>query len=383
MKSTRILHPYNEILPKRKAHDVFIFQQCAELARAHCSVTLLCGRGSLENSLLHEHYATPKLPSFEIKQLPIIRKNNFLNVSWNFPFFFFCQKEINKQRPDWVILSVRKQGAYHLARKIPGVRYLYEVHELCYYPTVPTHPLKIQSERALLQKADLITVTTNALKDILIKPPYSLQVPIEVVPLAVAQTPLLPPSTKPTITLMYIGQLYAGQGVELLLQALAQVDGIHTTIVGGKKEEIDRLRALAKQWGVDEKVKFLGFVPPHALREIAQEADVFVAPFKNKGRMPYVAHTKLLEYAQWNRPIIAPKLPVVEEHFQKGAGALLYEADNVSSLAACLSSIKEEGLRKRLQEEMHRYRGKFSWETRIAAYKRALELITPAHRVIS
>jgi len=50
-----------------------------------------------------------------------VRKNNPLGLSWNIPFFFCCQNQIRKKRPDYVFLSVRKQAAFHLLRKIRNV----------------------------------------------------------------------------------------------------------------------------------------------------------------------------------------------------------------------------------------------------------------------
>lgn len=368
----KIIYPYNEILPKKRAHDVFVFQECARLSHK-MDVTLLCGKGSLEREPLEKHYAVSASRSLNIQYLPIVRKNNLLNISWNRPFFFFCQKEIRKQLPDWVILSVRKQGDYHLSRKIAGVRYLYEVHELSYYPSHKTDLRVFRKERTLLSRADLITVTTNSLKHILETPPYSLKTPIVVVPLAVEQPPLLSPKeTNPFLTLMYVGQLYEGQGLIPLLDALSQVDRVLLKIVGGKKEEIDFLKKEATRRQLSEKIEFLGFLPPSALSKIASEADAFVAPFENTGRMAYVAHTKLLEYAHWGRPFIAPKLPVVEEHFPNGKGVLLFEPGNVSSLAACIDRLRERAYRNELQREIEKYTGKFSWEVRLEKYSKLL-----------
>ncbi len=359
----QILYPYNEILPKRAAHDPFIFDECAALARCGCKVTLLCGKGSLSDSELFSHYGT-KPQVFTVKRLPIIRKNNPLHLTWNRFFFFFSQQEIRRQKPDWVILSVRKQGAYHLSRKIPNVRYLYEIHELAHYPHHTSPHFHV--EREMLNRADLITVTTEALKQILVEPPYSLSTPIEVVPLAVKKEPLPPPPTNDSpLVLMYIGQLYRGQGVERLIEAISLVEGVELKIVGGRPDEIAQLKKIAPK-----TVDFMGFMPPAALSGIAKVAHAFVAPFEASGRMPYVAHTKLFEYAHWGRPIIAPDLPTVREHFN--SGTLLFEPENTKSLADCIYQLKNRDLRTHLQDEISSYKGKFSWEVRAGNYHELL-----------
>lgn len=370
----RILYPYNEILPKKKAHDVFIFHACSALAEAGLDVTLLCGNGSLFDNALAQHYGvtTHHLP--HIKRLPIVRKNNLLNLSWNWPFFAACQHRIKHDKPDWVILSVRKQGIYHLERKIKSVRYLYEVHELAYYPN-QTGSLREQAkEKAMLAEADLITVTTKALKEILQNPPYALTVPIEVVPLAVNQPALSPspPHTGPLIVL-YCGQLYSGQGLPTLLAACAATHGIDLKIVGGHHDEIEELKKQAKALGIEERVEWLGFQLPAKLPKIASTAHVFVAPFKNEGRMPYVAHTKLHEYAEWGRPFIAPDLPAVREHFSEKEGVMLFEPDSVESLAACMHALQDDKLRLDMEGRIRALHGTFSWQKRREKYKSLLE----------
>ncbi len=359
----RIIYPYNEILPKRSAHDVFIFDSCAALATQGMDVSLLCGKGSASD--LFDHYAVPP-HCFSIQRLPIVRKNNLFNISWNTPFFFCVQRQIRRIRPDWVIMSVPKQAAYHLARKISHVRYLYEVHQLAYYPDMETLPSTFHVEQQLLQRADLITVTTQALKKILLAPPYSIQIPIEVVPLAVKKEPLPPPESGEPLTLMYIGQLYAGQGLPHLLEAVSQVEGVQLKVVGGKQDEIAHLKKRHAQ------VEFLGYIPPGEVCAVAQQADAFVAPFEPTGRMPYVAHTKLFEYARMGRPFIAPKMPVVEEHFTNGEGVLLYEPGNTEDLVKKMRLLKDAKTREHLQKQILNYKTAFSWEARATRYSELL-----------
>jgi glycosyltransferase involved in cell wall biosynthesis len=123
---------------------------------------------------------------------------------------------------------------------------------------------------------------------------------------------------------------------------------------------------LARDLAITNPVQFLGFTPPHKIPQIAATAHAFVAPFENTGRMPYVAHTKLCEYATWGRPIIAPNLPIVTEHFKKGV--LLFEPGNAASLASCLTALTPS-LRQQLQSEISTYSGIFSWHTRAQTYK--------------
>jgi glycosyltransferase involved in cell wall biosynthesis len=300
-----------------------------------------------------------------------MRKNNPFGLSWNLPFYIGCQREIARLQPDYVLCSVRKQAAYHVRKRIPGVRYLYEVHELCYYPgqSMADTLHQIESEKEMLAAMDQITVTTDALREILLSPPYQLQVPISVVPLAVGADRLPPPLSTDPLHLLYVGQLYPAQGIQLLLAALAQVADVQVSIIGrGSQEEMARLQAYAERLGLQDVVSWVGFVPPSTLASVAQKAHACVAPFGEEGRMPYVAHTKLYEYARWGRPMIAPRLPIVTEHFTEGKGLLLFTPGDASSLANAIRSLQEPARRESLQREMADYTHRFSWQERALSY---------------
>jgi glycosyltransferase involved in cell wall biosynthesis len=351
----RILYPYNEILPKKSAHDVYIARNCSSLAAAGCDVELLCGSGSLPPDQLAEHYNLEQNSRFSWQTLPIIRKNLGLPLTWDTLFFWGTQRYITRQRPDWVALSVFKQGAYHLQRRLPGVRYVYEVHELAWYPGRDANEPKLRKrldiERAMFTRADAVTVTTGALRDILRAPPYALTVPVAVVPLAVSFAPLPPPPPpEGEIRVMYVGQMYEGQGVELLLQALARTERIRLTLIGGKPDELAALQQLVRSLEIDGRVEFAGFRPPAEIPALVRGAHALAAPFSAAGRMPFVAHTKLLEYAAWQRPVVAPDLPVTREHFDEARGWLPFVADDIDSLAGALKSLNRDAAWQRLYE---------------------------------
>ena len=366
----RAAYLYNEIIPTRKAHDGYVWRNCVSLAEAGIDVTLACGRGSEAPTALAAHYATSLPAALHVRPLAIVRRNRGLPFTWNAVFDFAAQRHLATSHPDVALLSVRKPGRHHLARRIAGVRYVYEVHELAWYPTLgdpAAHAEAIAVERGMLARADLVTVTTHALREILVAPPYALRNRIEVVPLAITPPPPLPPipHARP-LHVMYVGQLYAGQGVEDLLAAVARVDEVTLTVVGGSEAEIARLRAGVPVEAAT-RVSFTGFVSPARIPELAAQAHVFAAPFRPERRMPFVAHTKLLEYVALRRPVVAPDLPIVREHFAGGAGLAAYTPGDVESIAAALRGLCDRGRWEHLARGI-RTLGVFDWQQRGARY---------------
>lgn len=362
----KIIYPYNEILPTKKAHDVFIFNECIALSKK-ANVTLLCGKGS--KGELFKHYQVGK-NKLQIRNLPILRKN-FFKFSWNYPFFFSTQKYLKKTKPDVAIFSVMKQGEFHFQRKIRGIRYVYEVHELQYYPDTCCDPLKFEKEKKMLEKADLIITTTQELATILRKPPYELKVPIHVLHLAGHGTKLPLPLPFPPFKLGYVGQLYKAQGISMLLQALKQTSPFfHLKIIGGSPLEISHFKKEAALLNIENRVEFLGFQPPKFLPQLLNDVHAFVAPFEAGGKMSYVAHTKLIEYRNWGRPVIAPNLNVVKECFPGNRGVLYFEPDNVRSLANMISSFDDKNIFERLLAESQSCKqdSHYNWDERALNY---------------
>lgn len=382
----RLAYAYNEILPKRSAHDVYVARNVHALAEAGLDAALLVGRGQPDDDALLEHYRLGATARFRFVRLPIVRRNLALPVTINAVFNWSAQRWLRRHRPDWLALSVIKQGCFHLARRLDGVRYVYEVHELAWYPgrdaEAPEIAPRLAAERTMLAACDLVTVTTEALAAILCEPPYALTVPIAVIPLA---TPILEPTPERPrppgpLRLAYIGQLYREQGVALLLEALAKTEAVELDVIGGKPEEIAALKADAERLGIARRVRWHGFQSPAALPALVADADACVAPFLSVGRMPYVAHTKLLEYIGWRQPVIAPRLPVVEEHFPEGEGAELYRADDAEALAEAIRALQRPERLARRREEIARHRGCPDWRGRSAAYLAALDAVSAGRR---
>lgn len=375
----KIVYPYNEVLPLRRAHDAYIVRACAALADQGHDVVLLVGKGSYSQSDLFDFYKIDPQNRLKIVTLPILRRNNFLRLQCNWLFFFLTQRYLQMHKPDCVILSVLKQGSFHLKRRIKNVLYIYEVHQLSWYPTFERiYSKRFEIEKEMFQACDLVTVTTNALKEILQKSPYQIETLVEVVPLACDFQPLDPKEKQEKILhIFYVGQLYATQGMDFLLKALRGINGIHLHVVGGKPEEIETYKKRCETYDLTHQVTFEGFFSTKELRGVLKRADAFITTFQSCERMPYVAHTKLYEYQSWQRPIIAPNLNVVQEHLEKGA--LLYEPESIESLKEALKSLQDPNVYQKLLKEAGEATP-VTWEKRGCLFNKILHKISKTNK---
>jgi len=129
---------------------------------------------------------------------------------------------------------------------------------------------------------------------------------------------------------MYTGSLGQGKGAQFLAAATPSLGNIHVAIIGGNKEEVDRLReAHGKHPGI-----FLHPAVPHKdIPGILKDATALVMPYQNEGSLiPYMCPLKMFEYLATGKPVISADLPAIRTALHHGQNALLFEPESVSSL---------------------------------------------------
>jgi glycosyltransferase involved in cell wall biosynthesis len=141
-------------------------------------------------------------------------------------------------------------------------------------------------------------------------------------------------------TVVYAGQLYPWKGVDTLVRALVGLPEAQLLIVGGEKELLFRMVALAREL-LPGRCHFTGNVPPVAVPFHLAAGDVIALP--NSGREEisarYTSPLKLFEAMASHRPIVASDLPSLREVLEHGHNAELVAADDPGPLAAGLSAV--------------------------------------------
>jgi glycosyltransferase involved in cell wall biosynthesis len=109
----------------------------------------------------------------------------------------------------------------------------------------------------------------------------------------------------PWPVVLYSGNFEPYQGVELLLEALAHVPQVQLLLMGGRPDDVTRMKAEARARGIGERTIFSGQRPPSELPLFLALADVLVSP-RAKGRnTPF----KVFTYIASGKPLVATRIP--------------------------------------------------------------------------
>lgn len=157
----------------------------------------------------------------------------------------------------------------------------------------------------------------------------------------------------------YVGRLKRYKGVDLILQAFSQVAGPDTRLsIAGAGDYRDHLEELAHALGIQDRVRFLGFISPEEKRDLLRSAwaTVFASPKEGWGLTN-------LESQASGTPVIASDSPGLRESLVDGETGILVPHGEIGALAGAMEEIIES---PESVESMgvagRRFAEKFTWD---------------------
>ena len=140
--------------------------------------------------------------------------------------------------------------------------------------------------------------------------------------------------------LLYVGRIDPRKGIATAVEALAHLaEPASLTVVGdGDARELARLRALARERGLEGRVRFCGQLARAELPGIYAEHDAVVFPVvweEPWGLVP-------LEAMAVGRPVLATGRGGSSEYLRDGENCLLFAAEAPAALAAAVQRLAAE-----------------------------------------
>jgi glycosyltransferase involved in cell wall biosynthesis len=164
----------------------------------------------------------------------------------------------------------------------------------------------------------------------------------------------------------YTGHLYGWKGAHTLALASRHLPEDYLVyVVGGTDEDLEGFRRFLRDEALG-RVQLTGHVPPDRVPAHLAAADVLALP--NSGRSEtsarFTSPMKLFEYMASGRPIVASRLPSLQEVLRDGENAVLVEPDDPEDLARGILALADEALARRVAETAHREVQAHTWDAR-------------------
>ncbi|MDD5483427.1 MAG: glycosyltransferase family 4 protein [Kiritimatiellae bacterium] len=179
--------------------------------------------------------------------------------------------------------------------------------------------------------------------------------------------PLAPPTAAAALPevehpcLIYIGNLEAYQGIDLMLKSFAALlksePRACLEIIGGNEKTIAQYRRQCADLGIAPRVRFFGPRPPADMARFFTRADILISPRVKGVNTPM----KIYSYLQSGKPVLATDLPTHTQVLD-GATALLAAPEPEAFAAAMLELVRNPALGRQLAERAAALAGeKYSW----------------------
>ena len=138
----------------------------------------------------------------------------------------------------------------------------------------------------------------------------------------------------------YVGRLVPEKGVDLLLEAVAELPGMWRLLVVGAGPERDRLETLARRLGLTNQVSFEGIIPSLRMPAFYRELDALVLPSRSRPNWVEQFGRVLIEAMACGVPVVGSdcgEIPNVVED-----AGLIFPENDAGSLRECLAHLMRE-----------------------------------------
>lgn len=143
----------------------------------------------------------------------------------------------------------------------------------------------------------------------------------------------------------YIGGIYPGRGIEMVLEGAERLPDVEFHFVGGTTEDLEKLQGKA----LSANVVCHGYQAPEKVPELRSSFDVLLAPYQRKVAVwggtgdtsAFMSPLKIFEYMASGRPMICSDLPVLREVLNS-ENAVLCPPDDRDAWVSAIENLRDD-----------------------------------------
>jgi glycosyltransferase involved in cell wall biosynthesis len=328
------------IIPSRSANSIHVMKMCQAFAKNGHEVTLIVPnrKDEIEQGVedVYGFYGVERCFKIETIRWYKVKGRDHL-------YGLLAAFKARSLKPD-IIYSRAIAGAYFAAKLLLPV--IFEAHTPASYGSkIVRYFFNSLSKSSKLLK---LVVITHALKDYFEKNFPHLTGKIQIAadgadPVGNTSTTKSSVINRKRFNLGYVGHLYKGRGIDLIIELARLCPWADFHLIGGNEADLAYWKHANKQ----ENIIFHGFVPHAETVNLLRQFDVLLAPYQESVKVmsgydtaQWMSPLKIFEYMSTGVPIIASDLSVLREVLQHERNALLCVPTNSAAWQSSLEMLK-------------------------------------------
>ncbi len=360
----KIFYTATSRIPSTAANSVHVMRMCqAFQAQGYDTSLLVPGETRLSPEDIRDLYAKYGVAGdFRLDPVYVGRgKGKFLRYLAG----FFARAR--RERPDFVY--GRSIFGLWAASRL-GIPFAYEMHSpVSSYPWIERMLFASMIRSPWYQGT---VVISEALRKLVVKDAPQLAAHPILVAHDGADLPsptIVPANIGDGFKLGYVGSLYPGRGIDIILKIAEAIPDASVHIVGGTEEEI----RFWKDRSPSGNVIFHGYVNPSRTQEYQLAMDVLLAPYQKKVQIAgsrgdtsaYMSPLKIFEYMASGKSIVCSDMPVLREVLDEDCACLVSDFENPGPWIDAVKSLRDESTRERLgKNAFTRLERHYTWNAR-------------------
>lgn len=362
-----ILYISHSKIPSHFANSVHVMKMCQAFGKNGHKVVLLAKNGEFDAGNDYDYYGVER--NFELRKFQLFKQPVLAALSYLFKIIGY----LRKCEPPDLFYSRYSYGMIGLA----GVRkpIIFEVHdapqnflEHCIFKWLFRHP----------QFLHLVAISgklANKYQELYALPASRIVVAhdgadVVDVPWSRPGQMVQWPGRPNCLQVGYLGSLYQGRGIELILRLARQMPKHDFHIIGGSPSHVETLK---KESEDIPNLHFHGYIKPALGPAYRAQIDVLLAPYQrtvavggNKGDTgQWMSPLKIFEYMASARAIVASRLPTIEEVLEDGRDALLVGPEDIAQWKNAITRLEDGNVRSQLGANARaKLERLYSWNTR-------------------
>lgn len=360
----KIIYISNSLIPSQSANSVHVMKMCSAFSK-YIETVLFAVKGDISTD--------PFIYYGSEKSFSIIRLKKAKNYFGSFKYIISVLSLIKKD-DDTIVYG--RHTLILLFLSLMHFNVAFEAH------AIPGNKFRKLIERIIFKQKKFrkLIVISKALKRDYLQIYTNLKGSDIIVAHDAADMPPIKTSKEvfhKTLRVGYVGHLYQGRGIEIIIQLAKSFPELEFSVVGGLDKDVKFW--LSESYGIDN-IQFHGHVNHSVLSEYYNSFDIMLAPYQiginqSNGKSDtskWMSPMKIFEYMSYAKPIISSDIPVLREVLNENNSILVNPSDT-KAWSLAIETLKSQDMRSLLGETAYSDFSKFyTWDKRVSYILRKL-----------